>query len=246
MKRATKTTKAKRKTAGKSTRKSAVKAAKRTTGKRTTGKKTTGKKTTAKKTTAKKTAAKKATGKVAKKTTGKKTAAGKATKKTTAGKAAEKNTVKKTAAGDAGKAAGPARSRGLRIEAGAKNSRAEELRSILEAKRSEIIQEIRRARQDSVKTDRESYAEVGDLVSASVEKERAFEYGEIGVQLLREIDTALQKLKEGTFGICEMCAKPIGIRRLKVMPSARLCIKCKSMEEASGPGARSRSLTQED
>jgi RNA polymerase-binding protein DksA len=198
-------------------------------------------------------AAKKTTKKASKKA--KKTAAKKTTKKTSkkavAKKTTEKAAAKKNVAGAAGKAApekaaGPARPKGLKIGAGGKSSRAEELRSILEAKRTEILQEIRRARQDSVKTDRESYAEVGDLVSASVEKERAFEYGEIGVQLLREIDTALQKLKEGTFGICEMCAKPIGVRRLKVMPSARLCIKCKSMEEASGPGARSRSLTQED
>jgi len=140
----------------------------------------------------------------------------------------------------------PTKPRGLKVGAGESSSRAEELRAILVARRAEIIQEIRRARQDSVKADRESYAEVGDLVSASVEKERAFEYGEMGVQLLREIDTALEKLEEGTFGICEMCGKPIGIRRLKVMPSARLCIKCKSLEEASGPGSRSRSSSQED
>jgi DnaK suppressor protein len=168
----------------------------------------------------------------------------KTTKKTT--KRTRESVAKATKKSEPKKAATPAKPRGLKIGSGRSSSRAEELRSILEAKRVEIIQEIRRARQDSVKTDRESYAEVGDLVSASVEKERAFEYGEIGVQLLREIDSALQKLKEGTFGICEMCTKPIGIRRLKVMPSARLCIKCKSLEEASGPGARSRSLTQED
>ena len=82
--------------------------------------------------------------------------------------------------------------------------------------------------------DRTSFPEVGDLVSASVEKERAFEYGELGVNALREIDNALEKLKEGTFGVCELCGKPIGLRRLKVMPSARLCIACKSKEEASG------------
>jgi DnaK suppressor protein len=196
--------------------------------------------------------ARKAVRKTKRKTTEKKTKR-KTTEKKTKRKTTEKKTKRKVAAKKVTsekvttkKAPGPARPRGLKIGAGGKSTRAEELRSILEAKRAEIIREIRRARQDSVKTDRESYAEVGDLVSASVEKERAFEYGEIGVQLLREIDTALQKLKEGTFGICEMCTKPIGIRRLKVMPSARLCIKCKSLEEASGPGARSRSLTQED
>lgn len=87
---------------------------------------------------------------------------------------------------------------------------------------------------DGINTDRTSFPEVGDLVSASVEKERAFEHSEAGVNALREIDSALEKLKEGTYGVCEMCGKPVGLKRLTVMPSARLCIKCKSKEEASG------------
>ena len=114
------------------------------------------------------------------------------------------------------------------------NQRVEQLREMLETKRSEIKEEIRRARQDGMEIDRTSFPEVGDLVSASVEKERAFEYGEIGVNALREIDNALEKLKSGTYGLCEICNKPIGLKRLKVMPSARLCIECKSKEEASG------------
>ena len=105
---------------------------------------------------------------------------------------------------------------------------------MLETKRADLLEDIRRARRDSVEGDRTSFAEVGDLASASLEKERAFEYGELGVNALRDIDNALEKLKEGTFGICELCSKPIGLRRLKVMPSARLCIECKSKEEASG------------
>ncbi len=131
-------------------------------------------------------------------------------------------------AGSSGKAT---KSRGLKAGS---DSRAEELRSMLETKRAGLLEDIRRARQDSVENDRTSFPEVGDLVSASVEKEKAFEYGELGVNALREIDDALEKLKEGTFGICEVCGKPIGLRRLKVMPSARLCIECKSKEEASG------------
>ena len=135
------------------------------------------------------------------------------------------------ASGKAGSSRKAAKPRGLKAGS---NSRAEELRSMLETKRAGLLEDIRRARQDSVQSDRTSFPEVGDLVSASLEKERAFEYGELGVNALRDIDNALEKLKEGTFGICELCSKPIGLRRLKVMPSARLCIECKSKEEASG------------
>ena len=119
-------------------------------------------------------------------------------------------------------------------------SRIRELRAMLEAKRFEIMEGVKRARRDGMDIDRTSFAEVGDLVSASVEKERAFEYGEAGINALREINMALEKLKEGTYGICEVCGKPVGLKRLTVVPSARLCIKCKSNEEASGGGLKRR------
>jgi DnaK suppressor protein len=109
----------------------------------------------------------------------------------------------------------------------------EELRRMLESKRAEILEDIKRVREDGMESDRVSFPEVGDLVSASVEKEKAFEHSELGVNALREIDNALEKLQEGTYGACEICGKPIGVKRLRVMPSARLCIKCKSEEEAS-------------
>lgn len=112
--------------------------------------------------------------------------------------------------------------------------RMQNLAAMLARKGAEILEQIKRARAATVDTDRTSFAEVGDLVSASVEKEKAFEYGEAGVNALREIKSALQKLKEGTYGKCERCGKPIGVKRLEVMPSARLCVKCKLKEESSG------------
>jgi DnaK suppressor protein len=150
-------------------------------------------------------------------------------------------TIKKTRTGPKARST----ARGMGLQGRGSKSRIEELRAMLEAKRLEIIREIKRAREDSIKRDRTSFAEVGDLVSASVEKERAFEYGEAGVNVLREIDTALGKLKAGTYGVCELCGKPIGVKRLKVVPSARLCIKCKAKEEAIGGGGPGRSDTYE-
>ncbi len=48
---------------------------------------------------------------------------------------------------------------------------------------------------------------------------------------LAEIDLALDKIKLGTYGICEMCEEPIGIERLKVKPFARFCITCREITE---------------
>jgi RNA polymerase-binding transcription factor DksA len=43
-------------------------------------------------------------------------------------------------------------------------------------------------------------------------------------EALEEVDAALVRLSEGTYGKCEVCGKPIGAARLEAMPAARLCI----------------------
>jgi RNA polymerase-binding protein DksA len=48
---------------------------------------------------------------------------------------------------------------------------------------------------------------------------------------LREIAAALERIDEGTFGICEECSRPISKSRLKAIPYTRLCIDCKRAEE---------------
>ena len=48
---------------------------------------------------------------------------------------------------------------------------------------------------------------------------------------LYELDDALKKIDEGTFGICEECNSLITKIRLKAVPYARLCVKCQKKKE---------------
>ena len=50
---------------------------------------------------------------------------------------------------------------------------------------------------------------------------------------IQEIDDALARIGAGTFGLCEECRHPIPAARLDAIPYARLCIACKSREEAA-------------
>lgn len=43
-------------------------------------------------------------------------------------------------------------------------------------------------------------------------------------KLLVDVEDALERIENGTYGYCEMTGQPIGIERLKVLPAARLCI----------------------
>ena len=48
---------------------------------------------------------------------------------------------------------------------------------------------------------------------------------------IRDVERALARLADGTYGICENCGKPINPERLEALPSARLCIDCKAQDD---------------
>ncbi|MGH7768014.1 MAG: TraR/DksA C4-type zinc finger protein [Candidatus Binatia bacterium] len=57
-------------------------------------------------------------------------------------------------------------------------------------------------------------------------------------QMLDEIDAALQRIADGTYGKCAACGKPIALARLRALPTTRLCIDCaRARESKAGGGA---------
>jgi DnaK suppressor protein len=69
----------------------------------------------------------------------------------------------------------------------------------------------------------------GDPVDAAFEsgsEEMASQLAELDSRELRQIDRALQRLKQGTYGVCEACGSKIPIGRLNALPYTTLCIAC--------------------
>jgi len=52
-------------------------------------------------------------------------------------------------------------------------------------------------------------------------------------KLILKIREALQRIEDGSFGLCEMCGDDIGIERLNARPVTTLCIECKRKQEAN-------------
>jgi DnaK suppressor protein len=50
-------------------------------------------------------------------------------------------------------------------------------------------------------------------------------------KLLAKIDQALERIEEGTFGICDSCGEEIGLKRLVARPVVTLCVHCKALQE---------------
>jgi len=68
---------------------------------------------------------------------------------------------------------------------------------------------------------------------ATISTDSAIEQAITNKQLreLKEIEYALFKMNNETYGICEMCEDPIGLQRLKVKPQAKYCIVCREIVE---------------
>jgi DnaK suppressor protein len=66
-------------------------------------------------------------------------------------------------------------------------------------------------------------ASAGTMVDSAIMEQQRKE--------LAEIDLALDKIKNGTYGVCEMCEEPIGRARLEVKNFARFCITCREINE---------------
>ncbi len=70
--------------------------------------------------------------------------------------------------------------------------------------------------------------ESGEGTTLSVDRERDQFLSRQAFAEVDEIDEALKRIQNKTYGICEMCRAPIPKARLKVMPFTRLCVPCKS------------------
>jgi RNA polymerase-binding transcription factor DksA len=64
-----------------------------------------------------------------------------------------------------------------------------------------------------------------DQGTESFQSEMASRHRSAESRTLREIDLALKRIADGSYGLCVICGKPIAKARLEVMPHARHCIK---------------------
>jgi DnaK suppressor protein len=157
-----------------------------------------------------------------------------APKRTVHDRAPAKATAKKSAA------EAPARKRGARAPRPAKLDRdtLAAIRAQLERERADLERQMQDVEEESFQgTQSDLTGEVGidedfaDAGSATFERERAFSIQNNIRDLIDQINGALARIDEGSYGTCERCGRPIDAARLKALPHASLCMDCKRREE---------------
>jgi DnaK suppressor protein len=103
-----------------------------------------------------------------------------------------------------------------------------------------LIEQLRQ-NTEQIRTDQATALElyddgVKDSVDLSVQdlnKEIALRLGERSSKVVADIDQALLRMKEGSYGICARCGQPIDERRLEAVPTARYDAQCQSLIESA-------------
>ena len=99
-------------------------------------------------------------------------------------------------------------------------------RNMLEKKAQEVRRSMSAQKAAQVVSRLDVPSDEGDLSQQHHEEWIFLNRNTIDMKLLREIDDALQRIEQGTYGVCLECEEPISVKRLEAVPWARYCVAC--------------------
>jgi len=100
--------------------------------------------------------------------------------------------------------------------------------------RAAILDKAKKLKEDSYSLGTDGIQDMADAASNAYNADILMSLSDNDLNLLKEIDSALDKLGGGTYGTCEECEELITEKRLEANPVARYCITCQRMIEEKG------------
>ena len=110
------------------------------------------------------------------------------------------------------------------------NNKWNEITDILHKMKDDTLREIRKSLKSGtdILTINEPSGDIYDQASSERDRELGLLLGDREREKLHAIDEALLRINEEEYGICEECEEEIPLGRLKAMPFARHCVRCKT------------------
>ena len=106
---------------------------------------------------------------------------------------------------------------------------------VLRAEREKHIENVRVDQAAALELSDDGVKDTVDMSLMDVNKELALRLGERESKMIADIDQALLRIREGSYGICARCGKLIDERRLEALPTARFDATCQAaIESANG------------
>ncbi len=103
--------------------------------------------------------------------------------------------------------------------------------AVLHGEREKLIRqlaELGATEQGDLTGDLEFGNGFADAAAATAERTEVLGLVDNLTRLLSDVDQALVRVGEGTYGTCESCGKPIGVERMEFRPTSRFCVECKA------------------
>lgn len=107
----------------------------------------------------------------------------------------------------------------------------EKFKQLLLEKREEIVGGVRQIRASSQEMGQDGIQDMADEASNLYNTQILMSLNENQRKILREVDEALDRIEEGTYGICDNCEKTIALKRLQIKPFAKYCVQCQNLIE---------------
>jgi len=104
-------------------------------------------------------------------------------------------------------------------------------KEILESRRTEITKLAEDTKERGLGFSTDDLADEVDLASSESEQSMSLRLRDRERVLLKKINKMMEKIEDGTYGICETCGEEIGAKRLEARPVTDLCIRCKEEQE---------------
>ncbi|MGA8006261.1 MAG: TraR/DksA C4-type zinc finger protein [Burkholderiales bacterium] len=96
---------------------------------------------------------------------------------------------------------------------------------------AELLEDVARARDESYADVAGGVTDLGDEALADLLSDLDNAEVERDMRMVRELDAALARIADGTYGTCADCEGEIGLERLRAYPTAMRCIKCQEVYE---------------
>jgi len=110
----------------------------------------------------------------------------------------------------------------------------EYFRKKLMKQREAILNKSKKLKEDSYTLGTDGIQDMADAASNAYNADILMSLSDNERTMVKEIDSALDKIANKTYGICEECEESINEKRLEANPVARYCITCKRMIEQKG------------
>jgi len=121
------------------------------------------------------------------------------------------------------------------LKAGTSKNRLLDLKKSLIRKREDILKEVKEEISKYVSGDNKQLVDTandeGDWAQVDISEDLSLQRLSAQRKLMYNIDEAIRKIAEGTYGICEDCGDEISEKRLLVLPAATLCVDCQENRE---------------